>query len=61
MTTRQNIFKNIGESFRRSPSKFSRQSRVADNDEARIRNRSGSQLDEAEQQRIMIGNLVKVL
>ena len=53
----------IGESIRRAPStasrKFSRQARLPDSDEARMRNQSGSQLEEAEQQRIMIGNLVK--
>ena len=49
MSTRQKI-KNIGESIRRAPStasrKFSRQGRVnTDNDEGRMRNRSGSQLE----------------
>ena len=47
-STRQKI-KNIGETIRRAPStasrKFSRQGRVLQEDEGRMRNRSGSQLE----------------
>ncbi|XP_028410081.1 formin-like protein 2 [Dendronephthya gigantea] len=58
MSTRQ-ILRNISDSFRRGPgsTRKPKQGRVVDNDESR--SPSGSQLEEAEQQRIMIGNLVK--